>query len=308
MSGAWAGAGLGLAAGTGLCLVVARWPWRRPDLAARLAPYLAVPGRPEELALAGPGPLRLLASLLAPALAAAADGVDRALGGAVSVRRRLAASGSALSLAQFRAEQVLWGAAGAAGGVLLCVPAGLRRGWAPVPLVLLVLLAAAAGVLGRDWLLGVRARRRQERLLAEFPAVAELLALAVGAGEGPQAALERVSRASSGVAAAELRRVLGDVRAGSPLVAALEAFADRCDLPVVARFVDAVVVAVERGTPLADVLRAQAGDVREAGRRRLLEEGGRREVRMLVPVVLLVLPVTVVFAVFPGLAVLRVGP
>ena len=63
-------------------------------------------------------------------------------------------------------------------------------------------------------------------------------------------------------------------------------------------------IALERGTPLAEVLRAQAQDVREAGRRRLIEAGARKEVSMMVPVVFLVLPVTVLFVVYPGLAVL----
>ncbi len=76
--------------------------------------------------------------------------------------------------------------------------------------------------------------------------------------------------------------------------------ADRSGVPAIARFVDGMVVAVERGTPLADVLRAQAVDVREAGRRSLLETGARRELLMMVPVVFLVLPVSVVFALFPG--------
>ena len=53
--------------------------------------------------------------------------------------------------------------------------------------------------------------------------------------------------------------------------------------------------------PLAEVLRAQAADVREAGKRRLLEAGGRKEIAMMIPVVFLVLPVTVLFALFPGL-------
>ncbi len=58
---------------------------------------------------------------------------------------------------------------------------------------------------------------------------------------------------------------------------------------------------MERGTPLADVLHAQAADVREAGRRDLIELAARREVVMMVPVVFLVLPVTVMFAFWPGL-------
>ncbi len=65
-----------------------------------------------------------------------------------------------------------------------------------------------------------------------------------------------------------------------------------------------MVVAIERGTPLADVLRAQAVDVREVGKRALLEAGGRKEISMMVPVVFLILPITVMFALYPGLVTL----
>ncbi len=61
---------------------------------------------------------------------------------------------------------------------------------------------------------------------------------------------------------------------------------------------DGVVIAVERGTPLAEVLRAQAVDVREAGKGLLLESAGKREIAMLIPVVL-VLPITLLFVLFP---------
>jgi tight adherence protein C len=79
-------------------------------------------------------------------------------------------------------------------------------------------------------------------------------------------------------------------------------------MPPVVRFVDGLVVAVERGTPLGDVRRAQAADVREQHKRDLIEAGGRREVLMLVPVVFLMLPVVVLFALYPGLFTLsRLG-
>jgi tight adherence protein C len=38
-----------------------------------------------------------------------------------------------------------------------------------------------------------------------------------------------------------------------------------------------------------------------------MEEGGRKEIAMMVPVVFLVLPVTVLFAIFPGVAFLRLA-
>ena len=47
-------------------------------------------------------------------------------------------------------------------------------------------------------------------------------------------------------------------------------------------------MAVERGTPLAEVLRAQAADVREMSKRALLEAGGKKEISMMLPVVFLI--------------------
>ncbi len=120
------------------------------------------------------------------------------------------------------------------------------------------------------------------------------------AGEGAVGALERVTRISRGELGRELTRALSDARTGASLVDALGGVAARTSLPALARFVDGIAIAVERGTPLADVLRAQAVDVREAGRRALLESAGKREIAMMVPVVFLVLPVTLLFALFPG--------
>jgi tight adherence protein C len=52
---------------------------------------------------------------------------------------------------------------------------------------------------------------------------------------------------------------------------------------------------------MAEVLRAQAADVRALGKRQLLEAGGKKEILMMVPVVFLILPITILFAFFPGL-------
>ena len=58
---------------------------------------------------------------------------------------------------------------------------------------------------------------------------------------------------------------------GEPLTTAMERIAVRVPVPAVVRFVDGLVVAVARGTPLGDVLRAQAADVREQHKRDLIE-------------------------------------
>ncbi len=307
MSGVLGGALIGLVGGLGAWLVLVRLPMmRRPTLDDRLAPYVRDVAAPSTLLRQAPvrTPFGVLERLLRPVMGDAVRWVERLSGGPGTVRRRLDQLGGATTVEQFRAQQVVGGALGLAAGLAGAALVGARQGLNPLPMLAMVVIGLLVGVFGRDQLLSRAVRRREERILTEFPTVAELLALSVGAGEGPIGALERVARTTSGELAVELRRTLADARAGATLVEALEGLASRTSLPILVRFVDGVAVAVERGTPLADVLRAQAQDVREAGRRELMETGGKKEIAMMVPVVFLVLPVTVVFAVYPGLAVL----
>jgi len=303
------GAALGAVAGLGLWLVVVRLPvMRRPTLDDRLAPYLRDAARPSRL-LGGSssstsGPFSVLERMLSPVMDDAARWVERITGGPGTVRRRIEQLGRGGSVEQFRAEQVIWGVLGLGAGSLVAVAIAARRGVAVIPLVAIVLVGGLVGVMARDYLLSRAVRRREERMVTEFPTVAELLALSVSAGEGAVGALERVARTCHGELSAELRRTLADARAGASLVQALEGLAARTSLASLSRFVDGVAVAIERGTPLAEVLRAQAQDVRDLSRRQLMETGGKKEIAMMVPVVFLVLPVTIVFAVYPGLAVL----
>jgi tight adherence protein C len=300
------GALLGLTLGLGLLLVWAGLPMhRRIRLADRVLPYLKDTPRPSRLLEAAKTPGGVLSAVAAPVVADLGRRVDRLLGGTTSVRHRLMRAGEAPDVERFRAGQVLWAAAGAVGGAAFGMALYLNRDSGSVTVVMLTLIGAGLGLVWSDYALTRRAVRREARILAEFPTVAELLALAVGAGEGAVGALERVCRLSRGELSDELRRALADARAGANLPTAMQGVADRTGLVGLARFVDGIIVAVERGTPLADVLRAQAADVREEGRRSIMDEGGKREIAMMVPVVFLILPVTVVFAVFPGFAFLR---
>lgn len=304
------GAVAGLGAGLGMWLVVARLVARRPSLDERLAPYLRPAGHDSRSLPSVPvgrsGPFGTLERLLAPVMRDAVRVVERIGSPASDVDRRLARAGRAGTLEQFREAQVVAAVVGAATGLAVALLLVAARGLHPVAALALVAGGSATGLVAHDVALTAAITRRERRLLAELPTVAELLALAVAAGEGPHGALERVGRTVQGELAAEIRQALADTRAGAPLSTALEHLADRTGLAPLARFTEGIAVAVERGTPLADVLRAQAADAREASRRALMETGGRREIAMMAPVVFLVLPVTVVFAVFPGLAALRI--
>ncbi len=310
MTIAAAGALAGLGAGLGTWLVVARLAARRPSLDDRLAPYLR-PSGPRGAYAHGAAagrttPFGTLEHLLAPVMRDAVRLVERVGSPASDVERRLARAGRAGTLDEHRTGQVVAATVGSAGGLAVALLLVAGRGLHPLAALTLVVGATATGLVLHDAALTVAIARRERRLLAELPTVAELLALAVAAGEGPLGALERVARTVRGELAGEIGKAMADTRAGTPLATALERLADRTGLAPLARFTEGIAVAVERGTPLADVLRAQAADAREASRRALIETGGRREIAMMAPVVFLVLPVTVVFAVFPGLATLRI--
>ena len=291
------GAVVGALVGTGVVLVVSGWRRvRRPALETRVLPYLR-DVHPYVEAPSRPG---VAGAVFGPLVRAAAESVGEILGGSASVQRRLVRLGSASSVEQFRVRQVTWGVAGFTASAVVATVVWSARGGNVPALLVLCGVGFLAGVLGCDNRLSAQVRAREDRLRAEFPVVADLMALAVAAGESPVAGLERILRVIHGSLGDEIGRVLADVRTGTPVASAFDALAARTGVPSIARFAEGMAVAIERGTPLVDVLHAQAADVREATRRDLIEAGGRKEVAMMIPVVFLILPVTVVFAFFPG--------
>jgi tight adherence protein C len=291
------GAVLGALIGIGVVLVVSGWRRvRRPALELRVLPYVRdVHPYVEVTSRTG-----VTGAVFGPMVRVAADSVGGVLGGSASVKRRLVRLGSASTVEQFRVRQVIWGMAGFTASAVLATFVWSVRGGNVPALLVFCLGGFLAGVLACDNRLSAQVRTREDRMRAEFPVVADLLALAVAAGESPVAGLERILTVIHGSLGHEIGRVLADVRTGTPVASAFDALAARTGVPSIARFAEGMAVAIERGTPLVDVLHAQAADVREATRRDLIEAGGRKEVAMMIPVVFLILPVTVVFAFFPG--------
>lgn len=304
-----AGAVIGLVLGIGLALIAGRLPWlRQRDLAGRIDPYLRrSPGNALLESSGTPARSRILIETLLGPIAVRIIGVlERLTGGADQLEKRLRMAGRRTSVDSFRIEQVVFGVAGLVLGLLAGLAAVGMRGASPLLGLLIVTLGTVSGILLRDYLLGVEIKRRAARMAREFPTVADLLALAVAAGESPIAAMERVARSSTGALPEEFAATVAEIRAGSGVSQALAGMGARTPLESLARFGEGVAIAIERGTPLAEVLRAQAQDAREASKRQLMETAGQREVLMLIPVVFFVLPLVIVFAIFPGLAVLEI--
>ncbi len=210
-------------------------------------------------------------------------------------------------LERYRLHQLGWLILGAVIGALAGILAVQTRPIAPIVLLALPPLVGAAAVIARDQLLARAAHARMRRMTSELPTVLEFLSLSLSAGEGILDALRRVARAGAGELPRELGGVVTACRSGVPLATALETLSRELAMAPLTRATDQVIGALERGSPLVDVLRAQAQDCRDEAKRDLLEVAGRKEVTMLIPLVFLILPVTVLIAIFPGVLVLQTG-
>ncbi|MCC4906923.1 type II secretion system F family protein [Microbacterium sp. cx-59] len=290
---------LGGAFGVGIALILWATPrWSAPSLARRVGPYLRDIADP-----------RGLTPLAAPGRASSGEMITRLtgrFGGADAVTARLRRAGWTMDAAMFRARQLGWGVAALIAGAALVVVLIATRTATPA-VALIPPIAAAAGVVGYDLRLSRAAKARAARAAEELPTILEFLALCLAAGEGAYDAIRRVAAIGSGEIVAEFRAAVVAVGTGASLTDSLSQVSRHLDSPPVTRSIDQIVAAIDRGAPLAHVLQAQATDAREDAKRLLIEKAGRKEIYMLIPLVFLILPLSVLIAVFPGVFMLRLG-
>jgi tight adherence protein C len=301
---------VGLALGLGLWSVLsAVWAGvGQQTMAERIAPYLRdVSSTAREITRPlVTDPLVIAGYVLTPTARAWVTRIDRMLGGSDTQRPTFLATGRFENFAAFRHHRalraVISAGVGSVAGALAArvAPWGMMAG---VALGAVVGAVAAIGVI--DYHLRKQARVRAERVSEEFPTVIELLGLALAAGDSLPRALARVSRKAHGELGKEWARVMTQVDLGAPLAETLRASAQRVASERVVAFVEHLAQALDRGAPLAEVVAAHTVDAKADYSRGLVEKAGKAEVRMLVPMVLLILPVTVIFAVYPGIQALQ---
>jgi tight adherence protein C len=144
-------------------------------------------------------------------------------------------------------------------------------------------------------------KKRREMIEAEFPAIIEMLTLAIAAGETPMSAMLRIANSSDSHLAKEFQIVVAEVRTGVPLNVTLDAMGRRVRSVMIRRFVDALVTATLRGAPIVEVLSRHAVEARGNQRNRIMAAAGKAEISMMIPVVFLILPISIMFALWPSL-------
>ena len=144
-------------------------------------------------------------------------------------------------------------------------------------------------------------RKRRQVIEAEFPAVVEMLTLAIAAGETPMSAMLRIAESADGELSREFATVIDAVRSGQPLHTSLDAMGRRVKSVMIRRFIDAIVTATLRGAPLIEVLSRHAVEARANQRNIVMNAAGKAEISMMIPVVFLILPISILFALWPSL-------
>lgn len=162
-----------------------------------------------------------------------------------------------------------------------------------------------AELLGRK--LKAKSSQRISQALFELPEVLDLLIVSLRAGEGIYQSLQVVVPRATGDLARELSKCLIAVSYGGALADEIRKLPNSLAHPQFAEFSNKIVMSLARGTPLAKMLEDQTTSVRSEIRNLLLRQAGKNETRMLVPLVFLILPVIVLFAIYPSLKLLNFG-
>ena len=213
------------------------------------------------------------------------------------VRTRLAQLGRENGYEDFRMRQVLKASIVASAGFLIALLATGEPTFA-------IIMSGLGGV-GIFFLIDHQLSREviayRRSIESEFASIIEMLTLSLSAGETPLGAITRISLRSKGLLGSEFRKITESVRRGTSFQESLDGFGRRVDSVVIRRFVDSLVTAISRGAPLIEVLQRHALEARQNQRNILMDKAGKAELSMMVPVVFLILPISVLFALWPSL-------
>lgn len=128
----------------------------------------------------------------------------------------------------------------------------------------------------------------------------QLLTILISSGMSPAKSISVLSKSNHSVSSQALARVVEDVESGFSLVEALDRLKSAYPSTSLRRFVTTLILGIERGSALTPILTAQVRDSRTAHKNEVMRRAGKAEIRLMIPVVFLILPVSILFALWPS--------
>jgi tight adherence protein C len=212
------------------------------------------------------------------------------------VQQRLLAAGmSTVAPSGFLAAKGYLAATGGFFGVVVWVASGKMVGFA------LMLCFAILGWSAPGFLVGMRARKRRDRVQAALPDALDLLAVSVEAGLGFDAAISKLTEHMHGPLIEEFSLALTEMRVGEARQDALKKLSSRVDSPELSAFVRSIIQADQLGISLGRILRVQAVDTRLKRQAAAEEKAMKAPIKMLFPTVIFIFPAMFIVVLGPAL-------
>ncbi len=144
-----------------------------------------------------------------------------------------------------------------------------------------------------------RVGSRKHEIARALPDALDMLSVGVEAGLAFESALLRVAEQWDNALTEEFRRAVREMRLGSGREEALRRMADRTGVDDLMTFIAVLVQSNRLGVSIAEVLEAQAAQMRLKRRQRAEEQARKAGIKMLFPLV---------FLIFPAMFVVILGP
>lgn len=132
-----------------------------------------------------------------------------------------------------------------------------------------------------------------------------VLGSALAGGLSIHAALQEASAPAAGKLAREIRVALEAMEDGMAVAEALLGLQRRIPNPAVVELVSKLIMATRLGSPVVAQINEMQATVQNELDQAMLARVAKSEMRMLIPLVFLILPVSVLFAVFPSITLLQ---
>ena len=142
--------------------------------------------------------------------------------------------------------------------------------------------------------------------IEEVAVLASVMALALRGGTTVVASIDLALEGASGRVASHLARVAAEANLGRPIGKVLAEAAERAGSPPLEELLSKLQLATELGSSLADQLDQLSFSLRNQAAIHRQALATASETKMLLPLVFLILPVTVLFALYPSLQILNI--
>ena len=151
----------------------------------------------------------------------------------------------------------------------------------------------------------IKTKPPAQRALLELPEFVSLLWFMIVSGESLHSSLKETVALCDGYLSSEFEKILQRIEHGSILELELERVATETKSDELRELATKLAVSLANGTPLADQLAELVASANSSLRSTLIERAGKNETKMMIPLIFIILPITVMFALYPSVTLLR---